>query len=306
MRRAVLVLVVAAILGALGGAAAFVRHPFWLFERLGKLALRSAGLARTEVVGPRGRLVYWRGGSGPVLVLLHGANDQAGAWGRVAKPLASSHHLIVPDLAGHGESEPGEGPLTVADLLAGVEALLDAERVGERAALVGNSMGGWLALLTARAHPERVGHVVLVNGAAIRGDGPPAAISLLPKTRDEARRAMDALLDPASPRVAAFVLDDLVRRAPTSPLARLLPSAASPEHALDGRLSQIGTPVTLLWGESDRLMPVAYAERVARELPAARLEVLPRCGHMPQRECPDGLVRALERALREPPGEVRR
>lgn len=285
---------------AVGAAVSFYRSPLRSFERLGRVGLRAAGLERAEAKGPRGRLVYFRGGRGPAVVLLHGANDQAGAWVRVARPLARGHRLLVLDLPGHGESEPGTGPLSVADLLGGVEALLLAEAGGGKATLVGNSLGGVLALFEAHRHPERVAQVVLVNGAAIRGDGPAIAISLLPKTRGEARTAMEALTGPGAPRVPDFVLDDLVRRAPGSPLERLLrsPDAA---HTLDGKLGEVRAPVTLLWGDADRLMPPSYAERVQRELPAARLRLIPGCGHAPQRECPEKLLPLLEEALERPP-----
>jgi pimeloyl-ACP methyl ester carboxylesterase len=283
-----------------GGFASFVLRPFWYFERLGKLLLRSAGLERATLDGPRGPLVYFRGGSGETLVLIHGANDQAGAWSLVVRPLATGRRLLVPDLPGHGESEPRQGPLSPADLIAGVERLMDAEVGTGRATLLGSSLGGWIALVYAARHPERVAQVILLNGAAIRS-APAVAINLLPRNREEAAKAMDLLTDPATPRAPGFVLDAMVRRAPGSPLARLYEAPVDESLFLDDRLQELKTPVSLIWGESDRLMPLAYAEQTRARLPAARLEVLPRCGHVPQRECPEPAVAAIERALREPP-----
>ena len=82
-----------------------------------RLALTVAGLER--VVRPDGD-VYWRGGpaNAPVVVLLHGVNDQAGTWAQVAGPLAKRVRLIVPDLAGHGESEPKTGPIPLPLIVA--------------------------------------------------------------------------------------------------------------------------------------------------------------------------------------------
>lgn len=278
-------------LALIAGLIALVMRPLRALELLGRSALRGAGLQKTTLAGPRGRLTVFRGGGGPTVVLIHGVNDQAGGWARVAGPLTASFRVVVPDLPGHGESDPAQGPLTVDELMAGLALVLAQEK--PPALLVGNSMGGWLALLAAREHPQAVAGVVLVNGAAVRG---PAAVSLLPHDRDEARKAMAAVFSPNTPLPPAFVLDDLVRRAPTSPLARLLGSSWE-AHVLDGRLQDVTVPVTLLWGEDDRLLPPAYAERIARELPRARLELLPRCGHMPQRECPERLLPALQRAL---------
>jgi pimeloyl-ACP methyl ester carboxylesterase len=272
------------------------RRPLATLEVLGRLALRGSGFERHSLAGPRGPLVYWRGGKGSLVVLLHGANDQSGAWARVAGPLKDRHRVLIPDLPGHGRSEPREGPLRVADLYAGVLALLDTEARGERATLVGNSMGGWLAMLCAHRRPGRVSGVVLVNGAALRGDSSAAKVNLLPKSREEARAAMYAVTSPKSGLVPDFVLDDLVRRAPGSPLARMM-AAPFEELLLDGRLGEIQAPVTLLWGADDKLLPVSYAERVASQLEHARLETIPGCGHIPQRECAPRLLPLLQRAL---------
>ncbi len=294
-----------AVLVVLAGSVLLVLlRPLATFESVERLRLRWAGLERREAPAPRGPQVYWRGGSGPAVVFLHGANDQAGAWVRSVGPIMAARRVVLLDLAGHGDSAPAEGPLSVGDLVAGVEAVMDAEVAGARATLVGNSLGGWLALVYARSHPDRVAQVVLVNGAAIRGDGTEAAVNLLPRTREEARRAIEATMSPASPPVAGFVLDDLVRRSPGSPLARLMAQPARDDLALDGQLGAIATPVTLIWGVDDRVLPLAYAEKVAALLPAARLVRLERCGHVPQRECPEAFGAALEQALGNPPART--
>jgi len=285
---------------ALAGAAAtlFVARPLAVFEWLGRAGLRSGGFERRQVAAPRGRLTFFRAGQGPTLLLLHGANDQAGAWYRIAPALARERRVLIPDLPGHGESAPAAGPLAVTDLLAGVDAVLAAEAPGERVTVVGNSLGGFLALLLAERHPERVAHVVLVNGAAVTTGG--GQVELLPKTRDEARAALAKLTAPGAPAPPGFVLDDLVRRGPGSPLARLLQSPVA-ELALDGRLAEIRTPVSLIWGEADQLLPASYARALQAQLPLARLTPLPACGHIPQRECPERFLAALEAALAQPP-----
>lgn len=277
------------------------RHPLATVEVLGRIGLSGAGLERSTIEGPRGPLVYWRGGTGSLVVFLHGANDQAGAWARVAGPAKARHRVLVPDLPGHGASGPKDGPLGVADLYAGLETLLGAEARGERATLVGNSMGGWLAMLYAHRHPDRVSGVVLLNGAALRDDGSGAQVNLLPKTRDEARAAMFAVTSPKSGLVPDFILDDLVRRAPGSPLARIL-AAPFEDFLLDGKLGEIQAPVTLVWGADDKILPVSYAERVASQLPSARVETIPGCGHVPQRECAPRLLPLLQQALDGPGG----
>jgi pimeloyl-ACP methyl ester carboxylesterase len=294
--RALLALLGMAVIALITLGVVGYRHPLATLEVLGRMALRGAGLHRATLEGRRGPLVYWRGGAGGLVVFLHGANDQSGAWARVAGPVKARYRVLVPDLPGHGASAPKEGALAVADLYDGVETLLGAEARGEPATLVGNSMGGWLALVYAHRHPDRVRGVVLVNGAALRGDGSEARVNLLPRTREEARAAMYAVTSPGSGLVPDFILDDLVRRAPGSPLARIL-AAPFQELLLDGKLGGIQAPVTLLWGADDKILPVSYAERVASQLPKARLETIPGCGHVPQRECAPRLLPPLLRAL---------
>ncbi len=301
MKRAVLAGLVALLAAAALSAVAFWRRPLRCFEALERCRLSRAGLFRAEAAGPRGRLVYWRGGSGPTVLLLHGVNDQAGAWSRVAPAVLPGHRLLVPDLPGHGQSEPTAGSLSLEDVLAGLAEIVRQEGAGP-VTLVGNSFGGFLALLYARHHPDRVAQAVLVNGAPVSAGA--GSVNLLPRDRDEARRTLSALTGPGIGPPPGFILDDLVRRGPGSPLARLL-AAGYPAHALDGRLGEVLTPVTLLWGDSDRLLPRSYAEAVAAALPVSRLEFLPGCGHIPMRECSGSLGPALRRALAAPPA-VRR
>jgi pimeloyl-ACP methyl ester carboxylesterase len=271
-----------------------VRHPIATFERLGRWKLRSAGLKRHELPGEHGRLVWWSSGSGPVLMLLHGANDSAAGWARVVEPLARGRRLVVPDLPGHGQSGPGEGPLPIGDMLAGIDRVAKEESPSQPLTLVGNSMGGWLGLLYAREHPDRVARVIVENGAPVAaGIG---KVNMLPKNSVEMRATLEALTGPDAPSFPEFVVEDLVRRTPSSSFARVARTDLRP-YVLDGRLGEIRVPVTLVWGDSDDLLPIAYAEALRSQLPDAQLEVLPRCGHVSHRECPDKFVAAIEKAV---------
>ena len=304
MRSRVIVLSVALSIVLIGVAlvAVLLLRPIVVFETIERWRLGLAGMERVEVSGPRGPLVYWRGGTGPYVLFLHGANDQAGAWVRIIRPLLGSYRVVLADLAGHGESGPADGPLSVKDLVDGVEALVAAEAKDGRVTIVGNSLGGWLALIYADRHPDGVLQVVLVNGAAMRGDGSEAKVNLLPKTREEARAAVNATMSPANAAVPSFVLDDLVRRAPGSPLARIMAAPPPPEeYFVDARLGEFRTPVSLVWGEDDQVLPLSYAKKVAETLPASRLARIPRCGHIPQRECADSMWKVLEIVLSELP-----
>jgi pimeloyl-ACP methyl ester carboxylesterase len=113
---------------------------------------------------------------------------------------------------------------------------------------------------------------------------------------------MALLRDPSSAPTPDWLLDDLVARAPGGPTAKLL--AQLPDlvaHFLIGRLGEVTTPVELLWGASDRLMTLDYAEALRAQLPAARLTPVERCGHTPQLECAERFRAALAALLAGPP-----
>jgi pimeloyl-ACP methyl ester carboxylesterase len=72
-------------------------------------------------------------------------------------------------------------------------------------------------------------------------------------------------------------------------------------YFLDGHMREVSVPTDLLWGESDRLLPLEYAEKMQKELPNGRITRIPRCGHVPQVECPQSFLQALQQALNRPP-----
>jgi pimeloyl-ACP methyl ester carboxylesterase len=273
--------------------------PLAVYEAASRRALDKLGLERREIDLPTGRLVLWDGGQGPLVVLVHGAGHQAGVWADVAEVLMERHRLLVVDLPGHGDSTPQEGPITAADLYGGLEALLERHR-DDQPVVVGNSLGAWLAMVYAHRHPDGLSRVVAVNGGALTSDL--NGLSLVPQDREEARRLVEALRDPASPEIPDFVLDDLVDRSKDGPVARMMGDVTGlTGMVLDGRLNELTVPVDVVWGESDRLMPLAYAERMTRELPRGRLTEIPSCGHMPHSECPDRFVDTLCQVLESPP-----
>ena len=278
------------------------KRPLEVDARFSRMALSKIGFETSRVATPDGRMTVWQAGSGPCMVLLHGAGDQAGSWARMVPPLLETYKVVIPDLPGHWKSDPRRGPLGVGQVLAGVEAVMDGPCSGERAILVGNSLGAWVAMLYAHDHPERVDRVVAVNGGAIREDNP--QVNLFPTTREEARATMKALMGPATPPIPDFVLDDVIRWARVGPAGRLAQTAGDMEsYLLDGRLGEIEVPVELVWGDADGLLTLDYAQRLLDGLPRARLHIVHGCGHVPQRECPDQTLEALQAALAMPPVE---
>ncbi len=300
-RAAIWILATAAVvLGAIVAAGVLVwMRPLEVYAWFERRALTRAGLTRTELSTRAGRQVLWQGGRGQTVVLLHGAGDHAGTWSKVVPSLIGRHRVVVPDLPGHGDSDPREGALPIGTIYAGVADVIDAVSPRAPVTLVGNSLGAWVAMLYAFDHPDRATRLVLVNGAALRGYRPD--VSLVPADRETARKTVAELTDPSSPRFPDFVLDDIVRAARTGPISRIARAADLEQHLLDGRVAALRVPVDLLWGASDRLFPLEYAKRVEREAPATRLTLIPGCGHVPQVECPDKFTRELLAVLAQAP-----
>ena len=291
----------------LAGMWLFWKRPLTVDAWMSRLALGKRGLQASELATPAGTMTVWEGGSGPAMVLLHGAGDQAGAWARIMEPLVADYRVLAPDLPGHWKSDPRTGPITVGQLLDGLEALMDARCAGEPAILVGNSMGAWIAFLYAVEHPQRVVRLVAINGGPVRDSNP--GVNVLPRTREEARATMKALLGPNTVLPPDFVLDDVVRQAKVGPAARLAEGLVQAgggleKFVLDGRLGEVTVPVELVWGDADELFTMTYARRLVDGLPAARLHPVKDCGHVPQRECPDRVLAALTAALAPAPPDV--
>jgi pimeloyl-ACP methyl ester carboxylesterase len=288
-----LLLVCCAVSACIIFAVVFVARPiattFWFRRR----SLLRSGFRKTKVATTVGLQTVFHGGEGPVVVLLHGAGDQAGTWHRIAPDLKRQFQLVMPDLAGHGESDPAEGTLSLGTLLIGLEqALEDIPGRYAPITLVGNSLGAWMAMLFAEKYPQRVTRVILMGGGPIRGA---SELGLMPKNREEARRAFEATLDPSARRPPNFLLDDLIRVANTGPISRLFAAgdADMSKYLLEGKLSNFQLPVDLVWGASDRLVPLDYAKKLQAQLPHATLTVLERCGHVPQIERPRHLLATL-------------
>jgi pimeloyl-ACP methyl ester carboxylesterase len=263
-------------------------------DLMNRAALLQAGFIERTVDSAAGRQTWFEAGTGDTLVLLHGAGDHAGSWAKVAPVLRERFHLVVPDMAGRGSSEPLEGRISMEAILAGMDAVLGPH--GELI-LIGNSLGAWAAMVWAAAHRDRVRRIVAVNGGPVRGLG--SDLTLTPANREEARRLWQAMTYEANHIVPDLVLDELVRKGQVGALGRMSIEDFAP-YLMDDRLAEIQAPVDLVWGESDRLLPLEYARLLTEKLPRARLTTIPQCGHIPHLECPRKFLAVLDRLLGEP------
>lgn len=248
-------------------------------------ALRRAGLRRKTVGG----VVYWAGGSGnETLVLVHGVNDNAGTWWLIVPKLAGAYRLIVPDLAGHGDSEPRTGALPLDLIVEKLDAVISAEEP-QKVTLVGNSMGGWISMLYAFRHPERVARLVLEDASGMAWQLP--SVPLVPKTKEDAIAAIRAVQGPKA-RTPSIAVNAVLRMKDT-PMARMIAAGGFVEHLVDPHLPSLKIPTTIIWGKDDGLLPVAYAEALQKRIAGSKLHVIENAAHIPHRQQPEKFLACL-------------
>ena len=248
--------------------------------------LAKAPMERVEL----GESVYWRGGKGDVVVLLHGSNDQAGTWFAVAPKLVKQHRVIAPDLAGHGESGPHEGPLPLSLMVERLHAVLDREGA-KRVTLVGNSMGGWVAMLYAMKYPEQVERLVLEDASGMIWG---LTVPLVATNRDDAVKIMHAVHGPNAP-VPEWAIDALLQPDAGASMKRVVAGGVL-DFLVDQKLSSLKTPTTLIWGRDDGVLPVAYAEALQKKIAGSQLFVIDGAAHIPHRQQPEKFLECLSKS----------
>jgi len=239
-------------------------------------------------------------GEGPVVVLVHAGVADQRMWDPVVAEL-DGRRVARYDLRGFGRTEPGAGRFAHhRDLL----AVLDALGI-ERAVLAGASFGGLVALDAAAVAPQRVVALVLQAPALPDHEWSDAMVSFF-EAEEAAIEARD--LDRAVQLNVDFwagALDDegralvaaMQRRAFELQLAADLEEDEL-EPPVTARLADVAMPVHVLVGEEDKPDFRAIAERLARELPDARLDVVPGAGHLVGMERPDVVAAAIAAATR--------
>jgi pimeloyl-ACP methyl ester carboxylesterase len=215
-----------------------------------------------------GALAYEESGAGPPVVLVHGLSGSTRWWERNVPALARQFHVYVVDLAGFGKSR-GQ-PFVLAEGARALTRWMDALGIG-RASFVGHSMGGHIVADLAADFPERVERLVLVDAAALPLD----LRAWLPSGATV--RGLRYLPYDFLP----ILVTDFLRAG-----ARTIAGAFLSLTRADIRvkLSRIAAPTLIVWGEHDLLVPASFGAALVKEIPGARLEVLPNASHNPMWE----------------------
>jgi pimeloyl-ACP methyl ester carboxylesterase len=249
------------------------------------------------MLGERGqlRVIDKNSHATETVLLVHGYGASSASYLPVIDALAARFRVLAIDLPGFGKSDRRAGdysPEALADVLADV---LRQKGVA-RAHVVGHSWGSSVVLAFARRHPDRLARLVVISGwmydeqllpmmrwARVRGLGEILYGTFYRQNLGE--RLYLNFADPAF--VTQRVVEEVERQmALEGAVAAALAAARGMRFSeTEGEYHTITQPTLVVWGREDRVAKLPFGERLARELPHARLVVLPRCGHIPMWEC---------------------
>ncbi|WP_210509156.1 alpha/beta fold hydrolase [Naasia sp. SYSU D00057] len=250
----------------------------------------------------RGRTVRYREtGSGDPVLLVHGIGRSLEDWTEQHELLPDGRRVISVDLPGFGWSDKLPGTTTLERLGGWLADFLDELGVTDPVHLVGNSLGGAVAMTFAATHPERVRDLVLVNSAgfgrevtlalrllAVR----PLTRVLLTPSRRGAARSLRGIFHSSD-----FLTEERIRHAyelQRRPRGAMLEAARDlgtirgvrEEWRADllARVGRLDLPVLVVWGENDLILPALHLEAARAALPSAQTHLFEETGHMPQIE----------------------
>ncbi len=252
------------------------------------------------------RTRFWTlGDEGTAVLLVHGISSSMEGWIHNVHALAERHRIYALDLVGSGRSDKPAAPYSYPYLAQFVHDFLQSQNV-DRLNFVGHSMGGGIALHFALQFPDQVDRLVLVDSAGL---GREVTLSFRlptlpwigewltrPSRKGTARFLHEALYDPA------LITDELVdfkyelsalpgaQEAILSGLRQDVTLRGVRDHVwrpIVDNLPNITAPTLVIWGQQDRIIPVAHAQVARDRIPNVQVHILDRCGHVPQLERPD-------------------
>jgi pimeloyl-ACP methyl ester carboxylesterase len=228
----------------------------------------------------------------PGLILLHGLFGGLSNWEGVVAHFGPHYDIHIPPLPIYDRHKQDHLEYLVNFL----ESYI-ADKKLEQVVLIGNSLGGHVAILYTHRHPEKVAKLVLTGSSGLYEN---TSMGGYPKRGSYAyikERVAYTFYDPA---VATDALVDEVFRITNDPpkcLSIIRTAKSAQRNYVADILGEIQIPVLLVWGEEDRVSPPDVALDFARLLPNATLKMLPHCGHAPMMERPAEFNAALEKFL---------
>lgn len=261
------------------------------------------------------RIAYQDVGSGPeTLLLLHGMAGSSQTWRAVLPQLSKRYRVIAPDLLGHGESAKPRSDYSLGAFAVSLRDLLDELGIS-RVTVVGQSLGGGVAMQFVYQHPDYCERLVLISSGGLGQDvgwtlrllSAPGAELLMPviapppvvKVGNKLRSWLSAA-SIQSPRGAEMwsayssLSDPQTRQAFLRTLRSVVDYRGQAVSALNRMHLTSELPLMIIWGDQDHIIPVEHGHALDELRPGCRLEILPGVGHFPHVERPGDVVDLLD------------
>jgi 3-oxoadipate enol-lactonase len=250
-------------------------------------------------------IAYWVVGDGAPVVLLHPFPASHEFWQPLAQTLSTRYRVILPDLRGHGESEVGEGPATIAKQAADITRVMDDADVG-RAPLIGVSIGGYVLFELWRKNRGRVAALGLCNTKA-PADTAEARAGRLQAANDVLERGTEAFFESMIPRLLGKTTREtrpdlvdgalrMMRQMSPADVAEVQRGMAERPDSVD-TLKTINVPTLLVTGDEDIMTGVNEAELMHQHIAGSQLKVIPKAGHYSPWERSDSVSILLRQFL---------
>jgi pimeloyl-ACP methyl ester carboxylesterase len=268
-------------IAALAAASAFA------LINLGGPTLAFAPESKSLTVGENS-LVYLKSGTGPALVIIHGIGGHKEDWQGVMEAMSSTHTVYAVDMLGFGGSTRAAKDLSMKAQSDAVLALLKSEGV-EKADILGNSVGGWVAATFAAANPANTNKLIVVDPAGFKAmfEGQPP-VNIFPDDAAQMKKLLEFVRFDKSvhtDEVAMAALEGLNASGEKTIQAVLWPAlGGSPK--LEEVMPNIKAPTLVIWGKEDKLFPVALAPYITSLTPGATSVVIANASHFPHLDNP--------------------
>ncbi|MFE7417882.1 alpha/beta fold hydrolase [Rhodococcus sp. NPDC057529] len=253
-------------------------------------------------------------GEGETLLLVHGMAGSSATWRAVLPQLAQRYRVLAPDLPGHGRSAKPRGDYSLGAFAAWLRDLLHELDI-ERVTVVGQSLGGGVAMQFSYQHPELCERLVLIGSGGLGPDvnwtlrllAAPGSEFLLPlmapvAVRDAGNKVRSwlAAIGVRSVRgdemwhAYSSLSDPETRQAFLRTLRAVVDHRGQAVSALSRLYLNAGLPTQLIWGDSDGIIPVSHGYAAHEAMPGSRLAVLAGIGHYPHLEDPAAVVGIID------------
>ena len=266
------------------------------------------------------RVAYRTGGTGPVVLLVHGMAGSSDMWRPAIPHLAPHVTYLAPDLPGHGRSDKPKGDYSLGAQASFLRDLL-VTLGHERATIVGQSLGGGIALQFAYQYPERCERLALVCAGGLGQEVNPLLraltlpgidlvlpIAFQPLYRNVVDGAVGLMrrigLQPTPVahetwRSYCSLIAPETRRAFLATLTSVVDLQGQRVSAHDRLYLAASLPTQIVWGDADPIIPVRHAHETHEAIPGSRLEIFEGAGHYPHCEDPERFARVLVEFIAE-------